>query len=189
MAFPKEKLNEELKKQVEALLPDMKKLNFRGDGTGPYWDQFSHSLSGVTVKIIPFKEPNRYGSYGGFKLRVERNYHPGRGSNTVLLKIDNLAAVKKAITDSISYRRSVKKSERTKANFKVTLEKTLPRLFPGHDASVYTGSHGDMHISMISHPTKPSVSINISPSGQISKVEISYPKAGLEDVAKLLEAW
>lgn len=189
MPFQKIMLNEELKKAVEALIPAMRKLNFVGGGSGPYWDQFYHQRAAVTVKVVPFKEPKAWGSYGGFKLRIERGQHPGRGSSTVLVKIDNLGAVKAAVTESIKYIRGLRVAARRKKNFKETLEKTLPRLFPGRDASVYSADFGDLHVSMLSEGKKPSVSFNISPSGVIRKVEISYPGKDLDVVAKLLEAW
>lgn len=190
MAFMKDKLPEELRKQVLALAPALKKLRFENTQDGHYWDEFYHRRSHVRVKVVAVKEPKSYGSYAGFKLKLERGQHPGRGSNVVMVKIDNLAAVRTAIKDSIGYIRRRKESERTKASFKETLEKTLPRLFPGREAAVYTGSHGSLYVSMSGSNGKPSISFEISPlGGQIGEVKISYPGKTLEQVAKLLESW
>lgn len=190
MAFTKDKLAEELRKQVLAVAPALKKMRFENVQDGHYWDEFYHRPSQVRVKVVAIKEAKSFGSsYGGFKLKVDRGEHPGRGSNVVMVKIDNMVAVRTAIKDSISYIRRRNEREREKASFKTTLEKTLPRLFPDHDATVYGGSNGDLHVLMLSHKTKPSISFNISTSGQISKVEVSYPGKTLEQVANLLEAW
>lgn len=192
MAFPKEKLHEELKKQVESIIPAMKKLNFKGDGTGAYWDEFLHSMSGVNVKVIPFKERRSYGYFGGFKLRITRGYYAHRSSrNTVVVKIDNLDAVKKAILESIRHRRESKKSERLNKSFKVTLENTLPRFFPGRSVHVSEGRGEFSATIMDNNPNgkHPTIGLRVHRDGQISKVEISYPGKDLEAVVKLLEAW
>jgi hypothetical protein len=190
--FSKEKLNEELKKQIEALLPAMKKLNFVGDGTGPYWDKFFHRSSGVNVEITPIKARKLYGYFDGFKLKVTRGYYLRHSSrNTVLIGIDNMDAVKKAILDSISHRRETKKSERANKSFKQTLEKTLPRFFPGRDIHVTEGEGQFSATIMDNKPDgkRPIIKLRVHRDGQIASVEISYPGRELEDVVKLLEVW
>jgi len=188
MSFHKDKLAEELEKQCLDLVPDMEKMRFKRN-SGHYKDEFYHGISGVTVKVIPIREKSYLSTYVGFKLRLTRGYYSRHTRSVIVIGIDNFTAIRKWVKDSISYKRAKAKSARTEASFKTTLEKTLPRLFPGRKADVYGGSHGDMHISMLSVDNKPSVSIDISPSGQISKIEVSYPGKDLDAVAKLLEAW
>lgn len=189
MAFPKENLHEELKKQVEAIAPSMRKLNFVGGVTGPYWDEFSHRASGVTVAVVPVRDRGSYGYCCGFKLKLTRGYYSRHSrKNAVMVKIDNMDAVKACVLDSLKHHRDKRNYDRIKRNFKVTLEKTLPRLFPGRDASVYEGSDGDLYVSMLGHENKPSVTFSISTNGLIGKVEIGYSGKDLAAVAKLLEA-
>lgn len=191
MAFPKEKLHEELKKQVEAMEPTLKGFGFTRNADGHYWDQFYQSRSRVTVKIIPVKERNRYGYYGGFKMHVEQgSAHYRSSSKSKVVGIENYEYVKKAIRDSLDRIKSEKESAKANASFKDTLEKTLPRLFPGRETNVYEG-RGEFRISVSRKDGKGAwFDITIFSSGQISKVEISYPDKELPDVAKmLLEAW
>lgn len=191
MRFPKDKLAAGLREQVLALAPAMKKLRFENVQDGHYWDEFYHRRSQVRVKIVPFKEPKAWGFYGGFKLKIDRGQHPGRGSNVVLVKIDNLAAVRAAIKESISYIRARKESERVKASFKTTLEKTLPRLFPGRDLNVYSGDHGSFLVSVSRKDHAGAwFDIKVGTDGTVSEVKVSYPGKPLDEVAKtLMEDW
>ncbi len=190
MAFPKEKLAEELRKQVIALASVLKKLRFENVPAGHYWDEFYHRRSQVRVKVVAFKEPKSYGSYGGFKLKIERGEHPGTGSKVVLVKIDNLEAVRTAIKDSISYIRARNEAKRLNESFKETLEASLPRLFPGRDINVYEG-RGEFNASISRKDHSGAwFDIKISRDGTIAEVKISYPHKDLETVAKFLtEDW
>lgn len=190
MSFSKDKIAEELRKQVEALDPAMKKLKFVRN-EGHYWDSWYHSRSMVRVQPVPVKENGSWGFYSGFKLKVNRNEHPGRGSHTVLVKIDNLEAVKGAVKDSLLYIRARDKSTRLSESFKGTLEKTAPRMFPDREAKIYSASGGSFQVSVArKNHVGAWFSVTVSTSGVVEKVEISYPGKSLEDVAKLLmEKW
>jgi hypothetical protein len=190
MAFQKEKLADELKKQVEALDGPVGRLGFTRVVDGHYWDEFYHDKSGVRVKPVAFKEPNRYGSYGGFKLKIERGFWTRCGRNTILVGIDNIDAVKKAVEDSIKHKKDSDESERANKKFKETVEKTLPRLFPGRYAKVYEGrGEFSASISRKDH-TGAWFDIKLQRDGTVAEVRISYPGKSLEEVAKLLtEEW
>lgn len=185
-----DKIADELRKQVEALDPAMKKLKFVRT-EGHYWDSWYHSRSMVSVQPVPVKEKGSSVFYSGFKLKIKRGEHPGRGSHTVLVKIDNLEAVKTAIKDSLLYIRARDKSTRLNESFKVTLEKTAPRLFPGRETNIYSASGGSFQVSVTrKNHAGAWFSVTVSTSGVVEKVEISYPGKSLEDVAKLLmEKW
>ena len=188
MSFPKEKLHEELRKQVLAMVPALAKMRFTNAQDGHYWDEFYHRRSHVRVKVVAIKES--WGYYGGFKLKLERGDHPGRGSSVVMVKIDNLAAVRTAIKDSISYIRKCGERAREVASFKRTLEKTVARLFPGRDPKVYSADRGQQSISVgRKDGAGPWFDVRIGTDGTVSEVKIAYPGKALEQVAKLLEAW
>jgi len=190
MSFPKEKLADELRSQVVALVPTFKKMRFESNLTSHYFDQFYHRRSGVSVKVTPIKD-KMYGYFSGFKLKIERNNHPGRGSHFVMVKLDNLEAVRTAVKDSIKYIRDRKERDREKANFKTTLEKTLPRLFPGRDRNVYSGDAGTFLVSISRKDHSGSwFDIKVDTEGTVSEIKISYPGKPLDEVAKmLLEKW
>jgi len=187
-SFHKNDLAKELKRQVESMDTTMRKMGFNRTPDGHYHDEFYHP-SGVRVKVIPIREKVYLSTYSGFKLKVEYGVYRRHQRNSVMVGIDNLKAVQKAVDETVTYKKEQAECQRLNKDFKEKLVEAIKDKFPGRNPDIYEGQ-AEFTISVLSGATdKPSINIKLHRGGQVSRVEVSYPKKSLDEIIKLLEAW